>query len=87
MDIKIRVLMGFVVYKQQKKQFILALAAKEWCHVHRKQNGSLVRFQILCVNQITPFDNMSVFFAKHIERLVGVVTGRLNLYRLELGPL
>jgi hypothetical protein len=69
-----------------RKNLILPLSAKEWCHVHRKQNGSLVRFQILCVNQITPFDNMRVFLAKHIERLMGVVTGRLHFYRLEFGP-
>ena len=28
---------------------------------------------------------MSVFLAKHIERLVGVVTERLHFYRLKLG--
>ena len=61
------------------------LISKEWCHVNRKQKRFLIFFQILCVNQITPFNDMGILLTKNIQRLMRFVTRRFDFYRVKLG--
>ena len=39
-------------------QFVICLTSEKWGHIDRKQNGFFILFQILCVYQIPPVNNM-----------------------------
>ena len=41
-----------------------------------------VPLQIFSVYEVTPFNDVGIFFAEDIQRLVGFVTRRFDLYRM-----